>query len=290
MRFVRYVASLLVLAAPTLVAQSAKPIPVRDFFRNPAKAYFQVSQGGKYVSHTEPYQSRMNIMVRPVAGGEAKRITSITDRDIASYGWKGDDRLFFFKDSAVNENFHLYAVDRAGTKLRDVTPMPKVRVDLVDELLDSPTDVLVQMNRRDSTVFDVYRVNVVTGDTTMIARNPGNITGWLADHHGRIRGATTTDGVNGTVLFRPTETDTFRVIARTTFKDTFNPLFFTFDDQALYASSNLGRDKTAIVLFDPATGKEREMLFEHPEVDVDGMSYSRKRHVLTAINYVTWKQ
>jgi len=290
MRFVRYVASLLVLAAPTLVAQSAKPIPVRDFFRNPAKAYFGVSQGGKYVSYTEPYQSRMNIMVRPVAGGEATRITSITDRDIASYGWKGDDRVFFFKDSAGNENFHLYVVDKAGTKMTDLTPMPKVRVYLVDELLDSPTDVLVQMNRRDSTVFDVYRVNVVTGDTTMIARNPGNITGWLADHHGRIRVALTTDGVNGTVLFRPTEADTFRVIARTTFKDTFNPLFFTFDDQALYASSNLGRDKTAIVLFDPATGREREVLFEHPEVDVDGLEYSRKRHVLTTISYVDWKR
>jgi dipeptidyl aminopeptidase/acylaminoacyl peptidase len=290
MTSIRSVVSLLAFVAPALSAQAPKTIPVRDFFRNPAKAYFQVSQGGKYVSYTEPYQSRMNIMVRPVAAGEAKRITSITDRDIAAYGWKGDDRLFFFKDSAGNENFHLYVVDRAGTKMTDLTPMPKVRVDLVDELLDSPTDVLVQMNRRDSTVFDVYRVNVVTGDTTMVARNPGNITGWLADHHGRVRGALTTDGVNGTVLFRPTEADSFRVIARTTFKDTFTPLFFTFDDQALYASSNLGRDKTAIVLFDPATGREREVLFEHPEVDADGLEYSRKRHVLTTISYVDWKR
>ena len=290
MRLARCLVSLLVLAAPSLTAQSAKPIPVRDFFRNPAKAYFLVSQGGKYVSYTEPYQNRMNIMVRSVAGGEAKRITSITDRDIASYGWKGDERLFFFKDSGGNENFHLYVVDRAGTKMTDLTPMPKVRVDLVDELLDNPTDVLVQMNRRDSTVFDVYRVNIVTGDTTMVARNPGTITGWIADHHGRVRGATTTDGVNGTVLFRPTEADTFRVIARTTFKDTFNPLFFTFDDQALYASSNLGRDKTAIVLFDPVTMREREVVFEHPEVDVDGLDYSRKRHVLTTISYVDWKR
>ena len=102
MTLLRCVASLLLVAAPSLAAQSAKPIPVRDFFRNPAKAYFQVSQGGKYVSYTEPYQSRMNIMVRPVAGGEGKRITSITDRDISSYGWKGDDRLFFFKDSGGN--------------------------------------------------------------------------------------------------------------------------------------------------------------------------------------------
>jgi len=52
MTFVRYVASLLVLTAPTLAAQRAKPIPVRDFFRNPAKSAFAVSQGGKYVSYT----------------------------------------------------------------------------------------------------------------------------------------------------------------------------------------------------------------------------------------------
>jgi dipeptidyl aminopeptidase/acylaminoacyl peptidase len=292
MRFVPSLASVLVvgLLGPALGAQRPKTIPVRDFFRNPEKAYFQVSQGGKYVSYTEPYQNRMNIVVRPVAGGEARRITSITDRDINAYGWKGDDRLFFFKDSGGNENFHLFAVDRAGTTQTDLTPMPKVRVNLVDELLDDPTDVLVEMNRRDSTVFDVYRVNVVTGDTTMIARNPGTITGWVADHHGRIRAALTTDGVNGTVLFRPTEADTFRVIAHTTFKDTFTPLFFTFDDQALYASSNLGRDKAAIVLFDPATGREREVLFQHPEVDVDGMGYSRKRKVPTEIDYVIWKQ
>jgi dipeptidyl aminopeptidase/acylaminoacyl peptidase len=292
MRFVPSLASVLVvgLLGPALGAQRPKTIPVRDFFRNPEKAYFQVSQGGKYVSYTEPYQNRMNIVVRPVAGGEARRITSITDRDINAYGWKGDDRLFFFKDSGGNENFHLFAVDRAGTTQTDLTPMPKVRVNLVDELLDDPTDVLVEMNRRDSTVFDVYRVNVVTGDTTMIARNPGTITGWVADHHGRIRAALTTDGVNGTVLFRPTEADTFRVIAHTTFKDTFTPLFFTFDDQALYASSNLGRDKAAIVLFDPATGREREVLFQHPEVDVDGMGYSRRRKVPTEIDYVIWKQ
>src|SRR4029453_4815259 len=69
MTLVRPLVSLLVLVAPALAAQSAKPIPLRDFFRNPAKAYFQVSQGGKYVSYTEPYQNRMNIVVRPVAGG-----------------------------------------------------------------------------------------------------------------------------------------------------------------------------------------------------------------------------
>ena len=281
----------LTLATPAVAQtqQGARQVPLRDFFKNPQTAYYQVSPDGRFVSYTEPYQSRMNITVRALGQTAGRRITAITDRDIAVYGWKGNDRLYFLKDNGGDENFHLHIVDRAGTKTTDLTPMPKVRVDLVDELPESDTDILVQMNRRDSTVFDVYRINVVTGDTVMVARNPGNITSWVTDHAGRIRAALTTDGVNTSVLFRDTERDTFRIVARATFKDTFIPLFFTFDNAGLYAASNLGRDKVAIVRFDPATGLEREVLFEHPEYDSDGMAYSRKRKVLTTINYTTWK-
>jgi hypothetical protein len=64
--------------------------------------------------------------------------------------------------------------------------------------------------------------------------------------------------VNGTVLFRPTEKDTFRVIARHDVQGHVRPAVLHLRRQALYASSNLGRDKTAIVLFDPETVKERE--------------------------------
>jgi dipeptidyl aminopeptidase/acylaminoacyl peptidase len=68
-----------------------------------------------------------------------------------------------------------------------------------------------------------------------------------------------------------------------------DPLFFTFDNKYVYATSNLNRDKNAIVKFDIANGNETELLFEHPEVDVHNLSYSRKRKVLTLITYTTWK-
>ena len=59
----------------------------------------------------------------------------------------------------------------------------------MDILDDDDEHIIVSHNRRDATVFDVFRVNVVTGDATMIARNPGNITGWVADHDGSMRAA-----------------------------------------------------------------------------------------------------
>lgn len=281
--------SLIWLFSSLALAQPAKQIPVRDFFKNPEKSYFQISPNGKYISFTQPYEKRMNIFVQPVGSKEATRITAVTDRDISQYFWKGNDRLLYLKDFGGDENFHLFAVDRTGQREKDLTPFDSVRVEVIDDLVDHDTDVLIGMNKRNREIFDVYRLNTATGELALVAENPGNITGWVTDHTGGIRVATTTDGVNTSLLYRQNEKDTFRVVLTTNFKESFAPLFFTFDNQNLYAASNLGRDKVAIVKYDVANGKELEVLYENPEVDVDGMTYSRKRKVLTMITYVTWK-
>jgi hypothetical protein len=145
------------------------------------------------------------------------------------------------------------------------------------------------MNKRVREIFDVYRLNTVTGELTMVAQNPGNITGWVTDHDGNIRIATTTDGVNTSILYRDTEKDTFQTVMTTNFKESFGPLFFTFDNKNIYAVSNLGRDKTAIVEYDITNKKEVSVLYERDDVDVSGMDYSRLRKVPTEIFYITWK-
>ncbi|HPT30527.1 MAG TPA: prolyl oligopeptidase family serine peptidase, partial [Prolixibacteraceae bacterium] len=60
---------------------------------------------------------------------------------------------------------------------------------------------------------------------------------------------------------------------------------FTFDNKMLYALSNLGRDKSAMVLFDVANGKEQEVIFETQEADIEGVYYSRKEKKLL---WATW--
>ena len=135
----------------------------------------------------------------------------------------------------------------------------------------------------------MYRLQVFTGQLTLVAQNPGNIGNWTTDHNGQVRVATTTDGVNSTLLYRDTEQDDFKPIVTTTFRESLAPLFFTFDNKQLYCASNIGRDKSAIVVFDPHTATETQELFSHPQVDVSDLSYSRKRKVLTACYYTTHK-
>ena len=90
----------------------------------------------------------------------------------------------------------------------------------------------------------------------VIAENPGNITGWMTDHNGKLRIALTTDGVNTGVLYRDTEEEEFKELISTNFKETIAPLFFTYDNKNLYMASNLGRDKAAIVEYDIKENKE----------------------------------
>src|SRR3954470_17845509 len=289
MRLLRSLCSAATIALPMVAeAQASREIPLRDFFRNVDQAGHQVSPDGKYVSWVAPYERRLNVHVRPIAGGETVRVTSETARDIAGHFWKGS-RILYVKDFGGDENFHVVSVDLKGGDLKDLTPGEKVKAEIVDDLYDDPDHVILANNRRDPSVFDVFRLDVRTGEEKLIAQNPGNITGWTTDHAGHLRVAVTTDGVNQTLLYRDREEDPFRPLLTTNFRESVEPLFFTFDDKRLYVSSNRGRDKSAIFEFDPKTASEGALVFEHPEVDVSQLAYSRKRKVLTTVRYETWK-
>jgi dipeptidyl aminopeptidase/acylaminoacyl peptidase len=279
----------------TAAAQPVAPaVPLRDFFRNPDRAYFRISADGRYLSFMQPHgpERRRNIFVQELGAdgprGEVRRLTSETARDIANYFWKGNETLLYSKDFGGDENFHVVAVNARTGEVKDLTPGEKLRASVIDDLQDHPTDVLISHNGRDPKVFDVYRVNVVTGQSTLVARNPGNIISWVPDHAGRVRAAVTSDGVNRTLLYRERETDEFKPVLTTNFRESVEPQFFTFDDKRLYVVSNRGRDKSAAAVLDPATGKE-EVLWSHADVDVGALTFSRARKALATAEFETWR-
>lgn len=290
LRLLTALALLLSIHLQTYAAMQ-EPIPLEDFFKNPDRSAFQISPDGKYISFMAPYESRMNIFVQKVGSDKATRLTGETDRDIAGYYWANNDRLLFLKDSGGDENYALYGVDYNGKNQKCLTCFEKVRTQIIDELEDQPDEVIIGLNKRNAMVFDPYRLNIKSGEMEMLAENPGNIQGWLTDHEGKLRVALAiVDGVNTQLLYRADETQEFEAVLTTSFKESLNPQFFTFDNKYLYATSNLGRDKSAAVIFDPATGETMEMLYENEDYDVSGISYSRKRKVITSASYTSWKR
>ena len=268
----------------------ARRIPLEDFFRNPEKARYQISPDGKYFSFMAPYQKRMNIFVQEIGKDSAVRLTSETDRDISDYFWKNPTRILFLKDNGGDENFRLYGVNVDGSNLKCFTDFPKVRTEVFDEMENFPDEVLIGLNKRNPQAFDPFRLNIISGEMKQVAENPGNIQGWMMDHEGKLRVAVAiVGGVNTQILYRDKETDQFKPVLTTSFKEQLSPAFFTFDNKNVYAISNLGRDKAVVVEFDIAKGKEIRTLYENPDYDITGLNYSKLRKVITTAEFESWK-
>ena len=259
-----------------------KQYSIEEFFRNAPTAAYQISPDGRHISYMSPYKDRMNLFVVPTDGETLPRQLSFeTERSIQGYMWAGNDRLLFAKDTAGDENYRLYGISIDGSDEICYTPFEGVRAGILDDLEDVPDEVLIEMNRRNPEAFDPYRLNLKTGELTLLAENPGNYQGWLTDHDGHIRAVTAiVDGVNTQLLYRDTDEEPFRPVLTTNFKESVNFLLFTPDNHNVYAATNLGRDKTALVEMNPATAEEVRLLYEDEQYDVSSLNYSRRRKKL----------
>ena len=263
-----------------------RQIPLEDFFRNSERTGYQLSPDGSYISYMAPYKDRLNVFVRRVdeTDEHAIRITNETERSVAGYMWADNQRLLYMKDTAGDENYQLYGVHRDGSDDRAYTAFDGVRTSLIDDLEEQPGVVMIGMNKRNPEVFDPYRLNIETGELTLLAENPGNIQGWMTDHDGRLRVATAiVDGVNTQILYRDTEDEPFRPVLTTNFRDVVSFMEFTPDNKEVYAATNLHRDKTILVRMNPATCEELEVLYENERYDIASISYSRKRKKLLSV-------
>ena len=277
-----------VATATSAQAQPAKLYSVQDFFKKPQQTAYRLSPDGKRIAFMQPYETRMNVFVQPTekvgSQDDIRRVTSETVRDIAGFFFKSPTEVLYVKDFGGDENFHVVAADVCTGATRDLTPQEGTRATILDALEDDYLHILVTHNKRDKKVFDVYRINIKTGVETLAALNPGNFTGWITDHAGKIRGAVSADGVNTSLFYRETEADAFKFIVTTNFREGVAPIGWMADNALMYVSSNRGRDKSALFEFDPKTGKEGKLIFEHPEVDVSSLRWSRARKVMLYTN------
>lgn len=267
--------------------KGVKEISVEDFMKNPGNFGYELSPDGNYITFASAWNNRSNVFVKKMNDdSEPVRVSNSKDRDIAGFFWK-ENSLLYLKDKGGDENFHIYSTTFNGSKEKDLTPYPNVTVGILSGLQGVKDEILIMMNKEDATVFDVYKLNVKTGKTKHVAKNPGNITNWLADWNGNVRVAVATDGVTGTILYRDSEKDEFKPFIEVEAGDEVVPLAFSKDNQTIYATSNKGRDKVEVVKYD-LEGNEK-VIMSNDEVDVSGVLYSAEQDKLLYGAYVTDK-
>lgn len=272
--------------------EKIREIPVNDFFKTQDRALYRLSPNGKYLSYLTIKDKKQHLVVEDLEQGKVTEVSKLEERNISFYCWVSNDELIYYKEKEGSRfQTDLYIVNKNGTEERLLNADEKSKVRLLEDQLIDDKFLLVTSNKRDSTVFDVYRLNVRNGQMLIAAKNPGNFTSWLTDSKGKLRIAISTDGVNESLWYRKNETEPFQKIITNNFKTTLWPVAFSeIEPNIIYAISNVNRDKNALVEIDCITGKEKKVLFADDTLNVVEAQYSKRRGKMDFVVYETWKK
>jgi dipeptidyl aminopeptidase/acylaminoacyl peptidase len=258
-------------------------IPREVLFGNPERMGPRLSPDGERLAYLAPKDGVLNVWVGPVGGAldDFEAVTDDRKRGIRVFFWAENDRhIVYLQDEGGDENWRVYAVDAATGEDRDLTPFDDVQAQIVDKSRHFPDTLLVALNRENPELHDVYRLTLSTGDLELAARNPGNVVGWVADAHFRVRGAmgATPDG-GFELLFRNAEEEDWRRLIGWSKEDALSsaPVGFTEDGTKMYLRDSRGANASRLVLLDLESG-DVETLVEDPRYDVGRVMTNPETH------------
>jgi len=287
LRPLRILLSIAVIVALCTCNQHSTPrIPISDFFKIPEKSTFRISPDGKYISFLKAYKGKENLFIQELPGGKEQMATSFTDYPVrGDYFWTYKNQIVFSQDLVANDELKLFTINASTLKLKNILDQGKVRISLLNRNKQQPDIITIRMNKRDPANFDIYRLNIKTGELIPYLINPGNITEWYPEADGKIRLVTASDGVNKTILFRPTENAPFRRIIENNFSTSVKPIAFTGEKNYFYALSNVDRDKTALVEINAENGKEIKVVYSCGNADIQDVVYSKNKNRLELVRW-----
>jgi dipeptidyl aminopeptidase/acylaminoacyl peptidase len=270
----------------------ARQIPIEDFFKKPQESGYRLSPDGKGYIYRAPVNGINNIFFREIGREESFQLTHSPDRDIMEFYWGNNKEVLYLQDTEGDENYKLYRLTVATKEVKCLTDFDNSNTAIIDFYAKNPDEIIISLNKRDPEASDVYRLNILTGELTMIEQNPGNVRSWMVDNDGVVRIA-----YAGNVLYRKDKASPFEKLSDLKKEDdTFTIQYFTPDNKNVYAYSNIGRDKIAIVEYDLNANRETKVLFENEYYDAFGdderdyFEYSRSRQKLFYAIYTAEKR
>lgn len=265
------------------------PLIPRDvLFGNPERAGTQISPDGKHLSYLAPDDKNvLQVWVRSRDKDDAKKITNDPKRGIRQYFWAYDNvNLIYLQDTDGDENYHLYAVELASGKTRELTPHKETRIQgvFLDEKF--PTVVAFMMNLRNKQVFDLYKLDLASGKEELVEKNPGNFVGIVLDAQMQPRAGLTMNPADGvqTLMVRDKVGDPWRKLKSWPSEEQGGPIAFTLDGNGIYVIANHDSNTERLLKIDVASGNE-EVIAADGEFDVSNAMVDRKRRIPLAVAF-----
>lgn len=276
---------------PIPTPAASKLIPRKILFGNPIKTSPKISPNGSKLAYLAPDENNvLNVWVKDLLNpGEDVKVTSEKKRGITSYTWQFDQsHILYVQDKDGDENWHLYQTNILTKETKNLTPYDGVKVDILAYEPSRPNELLFQMNLRDRSVFDVYRLNLTTNELKLDTENPDKLFNWTADHQLNVRAALsyTKDG-HTLIHVRDQISAPWRILLTIDANETVGDIAgFSADDQALYLLSSLDGETIRLLKVVIATGQQ-SLVVEHPQFDLSEVMINPLTHDLEAVGLET---
>jgi len=134
----------------------------------------------------------LNLWIAPIDDmSMARPVTAVTDRNLGpSIVWMHNDQhVVFFRQQGGDENWRIWRVDLHPDDIRPLSPGSGVKSFVQQVSRHFSSELLIAHNERDKRYFDIYRVDVATGESTLLQANDG-FAGYFTDQRLRVRFAT----------------------------------------------------------------------------------------------------
>ncbi|WP_419999963.1 S9 family peptidase [Streptomyces boninensis] len=248
-------------------------IPIADFFTSPAATGGSISPDGTKIAYLAPEKGRLNVWIRGLDTEDAVCVTHDHHRDVHSYHWTDDPRwLLYTQDGDGDENWHVLRVDleHPDAPAVDLTPGPQVRTLDFWQPAGLPGTLVAVLNQRRIDQFDVHRIDIATGEGTVMAENPGHVDGWHCGRGGELFATVVTRGSHEIHAWDPATGSTRQIIAYdgSDLPMGLTPTTVTPDGTGLWVGSNRNSDLFRLVRLDAETGAETAV-DSHPAYEID---------------------
>jgi len=269
----------MVLIIPQQAASGSVPelIPREVLFGNPVRITARLSPDGKVLAYIAPIDNVLNIWIRTIGTEDDRPVTKDDNRGIRYYFWAEDSRhIMYAQDAEGNENWRLYSVDLETEEIKDLTPFENIQVRMVETNKRFPNELLFSMNKEDPKAHDVYHLDLISGEITLVAKNPGDVIEWVIDTDFKVRGIITAKPDGGfDLMVRDSDDDDWRVLVTWDAEDGMTsapnfvspPTVFSEDGKYIYFMDSRGVNAGRLVKMEIATGNIG-VLVEDQQYDV----------------------
>lgn len=266
--------------SPVDVSQGVPLIPRAVLFGNPERTQGRISPDGTQISFIAPSNGVLNVWVGPASDiTKAKPITSDTKRGITQHSWAHDGKhILYLRDKGGDENWRVYSVPAAGGEVKDLTPLDNVAARIVQASENFPEEIVIAINDRNPAFHDLYRVNIKTGERTLLVKNEikdnpeAGYASFEVDDDYKVRFATIPTPDGGLAIFKPDAQGAMQPYDSVGLEDVDSTAFVDFDKtgKVVYIIDSRGRDTAGLYAMDIET-KKKTTILEDDRTDISGV-------------------